>query len=83
MADFTADDFNGLADKLDALDLTDNEGAILDAILSAAAGDAVRGFMVDKSTPLLAMKTDFDLRLLTDRGRRMFDTWKEDPDGKE
>ncbi len=46
MADFTTDDIDSLAAKLDDLELTSGERAVLDALLDAAEAD-VDGFAVD------------------------------------
>jgi hypothetical protein len=40
----TADDVRSLAAKLEALELTDGERAVLDTVLDAAAGDEVAGY---------------------------------------
>ena len=42
--EITAADLNALADKIDGLDLTDGERAILDAVVERATADEVGGF---------------------------------------
>ena len=48
--DFTEDDAQSLAEKLDRMDLTDGERAALDVVFEAASEDDVSGFRFDTST---------------------------------